>query len=411
MSPIDDVLRHNLSVGGRWGRPKRSATIPPVEPPTDPDPPPEPPASGSLFAGHIPGRLLWGMAASESLKPTYNEALSIIGGQVYERRHFFSTTTTDAMTSMLTKTDAAGQYAVLSGKVPNDNWTLVVNGGYDSTLNIMRDVAVARRNAGKPAFAMGLHHEPDGDGPIGDPKGADRIANLSLWCKMQIYCSNYFAGWGTDVNGNKTTYNAANDVRDIMAWQSVANGNWWGLRFPKPDRIAAGYSAKLAQTYTENKSLALADFYDANPPNGDRDFPGGYATNADRASRQMLGYIRWARDMGSGFGIGCGEFSTTEETEQQRVFDLMMANRDIWAIANWFNNFANSRWEWRLIPDSYPSNGYINTTKTSSQYPNGFPDQGGSQATERNLVKFRALRTLSVSAQYTSIISPPSPPS
>lgn len=353
------------------------------------------PGSGSsgtpLFAGHVPWTNFWGMNASESVRPTEDEALTIIGGNIYSRRKFTSSeVTTNWLNSRLDEIDILGAYGVLSCKVNGDAWDQVVAGNKDSMLNIVRDVAIARRGAGKPAFAFTIHHEPDGDGPIGDPSSsnADRIANLELWAQMQIYCSNYFAGI------KDASYNAANDVSDVMAWCSIANGHWWGTKFPKPDRVAAAHPQALYDVFEQNGSILLGDFYDPEPPNGDRDNPGGYPANADRTSVKIAGFIDWADSCGGTVALGCGEFGTTTDVEMQAVFDVIMARRDVWAITMYFNSFANSKWDWRLIPDSYPA---YNGTNSK-----GLVDEGGSVMTELQLEKYRTLRDLSITVPYTT---------
>lgn len=345
----------------------------------------------ALFAGHTPWRNYWGMLASSSARPVESEAKTIIGGANYANRYYTtSEVTTTWLNNKLAATDAAGEYAVLSCKITGTAWDQVVAGNKDTMLNIVRDVAITRRGLGKPPFAFTIHHEPDGNGPIGDPanNNADRLANLQLWGQMQMYCSDYFAGIKDSV------YNAGNDVSDMVAWAAIANGHWFGSKFPKPDRIAAAYPPELYAKFEQNKSILMADFYDANPPNGDRDNPGGYAADADRTSVQMAGFLAWGDSYGGTVAMGTGEFGTTQDTEMQNVFDLVMSRRDVWAITLYFNSFVNSRWDWRLILDSYPA---YNGTNSK-----GLVDQGGSAMTELQLIKYRALRNLSVTAPYTS---------
>lgn len=353
------------------------------------------PGAGSsgtpLFAGHVPWTNFWGMNASTSSRPQEAEAKTIIGGDIYVNRYFSSSeVTTTWLNNKLAATDAAGEYGVLSCKINGEAWDQVVAGNKDSVLNVIRDVAITRRSQGKPAFAFTFHHEPDGDGPIGNPasSNADRLANLELWAQMQMYCSDYLAG----IKGG--SYNAANDVSDMVAWCAIANGHWWGSKFPKPDRIAAAYPAELYTKFETNKSILMADFYDAAPPNGDRDNPGGYPADADRTSVKIDGFINWGDSYGGTVAMGCGEFGTTQDTEMQAVFDLVMSRRDVWAITLYFNNFANSIWDWRLILDSYPA---YNGTNSK-----GLLDEGGSAMTELQLIKFRALRDLSITTPYTT---------
>lgn len=353
---------------------------------------PIPPATGnSLFAGHIPWRNLWGMNASKTLRPTLSEAKTIITGNMYANRGYTTTeVTTTWLNNALATTDASGEYAVISAKITNNAWDQVVSGAKDTMLNIVRNVAITRRAQGKAPFAFTIQHEPDGKGPIGSPStdNDDRLANLVLWGQMQEYCSNYFAGIKNSV------YTSANDVSDVMAWCAIANGHWFGTKFPKPDRIAAAYPQSLYNTFEQNRSILMADFYDANPPNGDRDNPGGYPSDADRTSVQMAGFLNWGDSCGGTVAMGCGEFGTTEDTQMQAVFDLVMSRRDVWAITMYFNNFANSRWDWRLITDAYPA--YNGTNG------NGLVDQGGSAMTELQLNKFRVLRDLSITVPYTT---------
>src|SRR5690349_20728985 len=74
-------------------------------------------AATSLAAGHIPGRILLGMAASESFSPKYAEALQITG-KVFERRQFTPNwITTSNMNGMLDECQANNQYCVISFKV------------------------------------------------------------------------------------------------------------------------------------------------------------------------------------------------------------------------------------------------------------------------------------------------------
>lgn len=348
----------------------------------DPDPPPpvdpDPPVGRKLFAGHVPNRVLVGMAASGSQRPTEDEALSILGGVIYERRIFTqSNPSTAALNNMLAECDSMNAYPVTSFKI--GDWAGVAAGNFDSQLNLIRNIAIQRRTAGPGGtpmpFACGIHHEPDGDGV------------LSEWADMQIYCSNYFAGIK---NGQ---YTAANDVTDIMAWQAIANGHWWGPKNRDNTKINAGFPASLVTVFRQNKSLLLADFYDPNPPGDNAANP--YPANADRTSKKIQSFIDWARSNNCG-AIGCGEFSTTTSDELQRSWKVMRDNRDIWVVSNYFNSFANSRWDWRLIPNGYPA---YNGTNSK-----GLTDIGGTTLTEAQLLAFRVMRNESVSAQYTSPI-------
>lgn len=349
---------------------------------------PEPPVGSSLFPGHIPFRVYMGTNSPTSGRPNRSEAEGISGISYTHRMFESGDWTVSGVTSNQNYADNNNEYGVVSGKVPGNDWTMVANGGWDSRLTQIRDYYKARRAAGDPKSLAALHHEPDGDG------------DLAEWGRMQVYVSNFFAGWTTNSNGTKGTYTAANDVSDQVGWAIIPNGHWWGLRFPKPDRIAAACPPLLYKTIQENGGVIMPDFYDANPPNGDRENPGGYAANADRASRQMTGFLQWVRNHQATYGkvgVGCGEFGTTEDTEMQRVFDLVFANRDIWALLLYFNNFANSRWDWRLIPANYPAG--LNPTNSK-----GLTDLGGSGPSQRKLDLWKQMRDLSVTSAYTSPI-------
>lgn len=316
-----------------------------------------------------------GMAASQGQRPDDTEALTIVGGVIYERRIFTGgNPSTSALNSMLAACDAMNAYPVTSFKI--GDWAGVAAGNYDSQLNLIRGVAIQRRTAGPGGtpmpFACGIHHEPAGDG------------NLSDWAAMQMYCSDYFAGIKNGV------YTAANDVSDIMAWQAIGNGFWWGPKNYDDVSIKAAYPDALVAKFKQNRSLLMADFYDPQPPNND---PYSYKATADRTSKKIASFISWARSKNCG-AVGCGEFGTTTPEEMYNSWDVMRTNRDIWAISNYFNSFNNSRWDWRLIPDSYPA---YNGTNSK-----GLTDVGGTPLTEAQLVAFRDIRNQSVSATWTA---------
>ncbi len=301
-----------------------------------------PAPTGSVrFAGHIPGRVFLGMAASQSLRPTYSEALQITG-KVYERRIFSPNwITANTMRNMLDDCDAQGQYCVISFKVPNTNWAGVPKGQYDADLDVAMSVARSRT---KP-FAFGVHHEPSGDG----------IAEE--WAAMQEYLVEYFA-----------------PINNIMAFTTIANGFWWGPNGGKTDAfIATYYPQSLLNKMNQYKGIVAADFYDAQPL-----ADGTYKANADRTSMKMQGFTDWAKARGVK-SLGAGEFGTTSGGELTKSWKVAFDNRDMWAYANYFNSLANSVSDWRLIPDSYPA------YNTSVGY-----DQGGTPITEARLNAFKA---------------------
>lgn len=323
-------------------------------------------------------------------RPQYSEAETFLspthkGGYVV--RTFSSSWYSDARFNTLVRAAdnhlPYSQLPVISFKVPSNRWDLVIAGAYDADLTLWRNKVKARRlgngGNGKPMLGA-VHHEPDGNGPIGNPGGADRVENLALWGVMQEYLVNFFTGWATGV------YVPADDVSDIMGWATIANGHWWGTRFYFPDRIAAAYPQSLVNAMIRGRGVMMADFYDANPPNGDRFNPGGWKGIEDRCHIQIRGMINWARNSGEPM-IGCGEFGCVNDYEFDNVWDVTYANRDIWAINLHFNNFLNSRWDWRMIPDSYPA---YNGTNSK-----GLVDIGGTPVTASYIPKYNAMVALS----------------
>lgn len=293
------------------------------------------------FAGHVPGRVLLGFAASGSIRPLYDEALGITG-TVYERRSFSSGwITASKMNSMLDECDANNQYCVISFKVPGTDWAGVAAGNYDADLDIAKSVAQSRT---KP-FAFGVHHEPQGDGLAED------------WAAMQEYLVQYLS-----------------PVNDKMAFTTIGNGFWWGPNFGKTDAyIATYYPQSLINKMNQYNGVIAADFYDAKP-----DASGNYNANADRTSMKLQEFVTWARAKGVK-SIGAGEFGTTTGTELTASWNVMHDNRDIFGYANYFNSLANSQWDWRLIPSDYPI------------YETGNPlDEGGSATSQARLDAFKA---------------------
>ena len=336
----------------------------------------------SLFAGHVPNRVLIGYAAPSSgqFVPTWDEARAIINRPVYERRVFDGgIITSSGLNSMLAETDAAGVFPLVTFK--EADWAGVAAGTYNSRLDIVRAKAISRRLSsggnGKP-FLFGLHHEPNGDG-----------TPLSDWALMQIYCSNYFAGWVNDV------YTAANDVTDIMCWFSIANGFKWGPRNPDEAFIAEVYPQLLVDTYRQNRSVLGNDFYD--PVTGATTNPPIFTDSDDRTSEKVQAFVDWARASNSG-ALCCGEWSATTPEEHLAVWKVFRDNRDIFGVANCYNSIAGgSRWDWRLIPDSYP----VTHGGALPDYPGGV-EIGGTPQTEANLGAYRTIVDESILPQYTS---------
>lgn len=304
-----------------------------------------PPTGTTRFAGHIPGRVFLGMAASESLRPKYAEALQITG-TVYERRQFSSGWfTATSMNNMLNDCDANNQYCVISFKAPNNNdWAGMANGRYNADLDAIMAVARSRT---KP-FAFGVHHEPQNDGVA------------EQWAAMQEHLVQYLS-----------------PVNNIMAFTTIANGFWWGPNNGKTEAyIATYYPQSLLTKMNQHKAIVAADFYDAFP-----DASGNYKATADRTSLKLQAFTTWARGKGLK-SVGAGEFGTTSGPELTKSWRVMHDNRDVWSYANYFNSLANSIWDWRLLPDSYPA---YNTGNAL--------DKGGTLESQARLNAFKAAVT------------------
>lgn len=365
-------------------------------------------AATSLFAGHVPNRVLIGFAAPDDGNkqwafPGWTEAQKIVGRKVYVHRTFTSSTSPSSWLTWI-KAEHSAAYNKAQGpvypllSVKSTDWAGIRDGKYDSTWATIREWAKTRRTSGangKPQpFTLTFNHEPDGDG------------DLKVWGQAQNRMSNYFAGWTTLSTGAKGTRTAANDISDIMAWHCIPNGHWWGPKARKQDRIDAAVPNFLVKNFRENRGIISPDFYDPNPQNDDasnpnRDLPPlSYATNADRTSKKIQSFIDDMRSRPGGPpAIGCGEFSATEATEITAVWKVIRANRDIWGYASHFSSPMNSRFPWRLIPDSYPG----------GQHPDSFDsggvlvlrDFGGTKGSESRLNAFRKMLDESVSANYT----------
>lgn len=310
--------------------------------------------STPLFAGHVPGRVLLGFAASEFKRPQYSEALQITG-PVYERRIFkeawsSNSGLTSTLTTALNECDAQNQYCVVSFKAPGDNWRAVADGQYNSAFDAVMNVA---RNRTKP-FAFGVHHEPQNDGLAQD------------WAAMQEHLVTYLS-----------------PVKDKMAFTTIANGFWWGPNNGQSEAyIATYYPQSLLEKMNQHNGIVAADFYDAEP-----DAAGVYKRTADRTSMKIQGFNDWARRKGVK-AVGAGEFGTTTADELTKSWRVMHDNRDIWGYANYFNSLANSRWDWRLIPLGYPVTD-----------PDNPLDKGGTVETQARLDAFKAAVTESATPQ------------
>lgn len=347
-----------------------------------------------LFAGHVPNRVLVGMATpaeGSNATPGWVEARQLIGQPIYEARRFDSGSySAAALSAMFAEADTASAYPVLSFKTPSNDWVAVANGGSDVDLLAIYNKAVGRRASGPGGspqpFAMGFHHEPAGDGPLGE------------WAAMQLYCCYYFAGRRGGTAGS--TYVAAHDVRDIMAWCTIGNGFWWRTTA----NPAAGADANVAypQTLIDalriNKGILMADTYDV-----DYVDQTGALTNESlrtpgsgvRTSVRIDNMLTWGRNKNCG-AMGLGEFGVIDDSQMTACWQVIRANRDIMAVVNYFNSQNNSDHEWRVIPADYPAG-----NPTGSK---GLVDFGGNAQSAGRLAAFKTMLTESTSVAYTSPI-------
>jgi hypothetical protein len=350
-------------------------------------------AAVEKFPGHVANRVLVGYAAPSSggNRPDWDEAPAIIGQPVYEARRFEPSwiNTTD-FNKMVDEAAEVNALPVISFKVPGNDWIGVATGNYDADLTDLYDLAVGQRTAGPGGiprpFLCSFHHEPAGDGALGE------------WASMQRYCAWYFGGrrGGTATS----TYNAAHDVRDIMGWAPCGNGFWWATN-NSTHTTARGqaFPATLITALNANRGVVMNDFYDVDYPDMELAKTSVAARVPDpnsawpRVSGRISNFITWARANGVQ-ASGCGEFGAIDGTELTACWQVMRANRDIWCIANYFNSFANSDHEWRLIPSTYPA--YNGTA------PNGFVDFGGNAQSQGRLNAFKTMLTESTSATYSS---------
>lgn len=371
---------------GKWrnasGATLGAGTLPPAELPP-------------LFPGHIANRVLVGMNAADDTgnptgppRPQYTEQATLIpGGTGYVRRVFSSNWySTSKLNEMIGVCEARNQLPVLSFKVNND-WDGVANGDYDADLATWRAQAIAKRTAnggnGKPYLAS-IHHEPNSDGPA----GLTLLEQLTWWGKMQLHCVNYFSGWRTG------TYNPAEDVSDIIVWAPIANGFWWGTKAYYPDRIAAALPPELIAALNRSGGPVLADMYDPPPNSWTYDTAGNrmessfaFNSNYDRCWRLIEKMVAWAR-ANQVKSIGFGEFGNVTLANWDLTIEQIMDNRDIISIALMYNNFQNSRWDWRALPADYPAYNGTNSR--------GLVDTGGDTLSAAYIDKFVTLRDRSV---------------
>lgn len=349
-------------------------------------------AGTRLFPGHVPGRVLIGMATpAGNPPPGWDEARSIIDQPIYEARRFTgSWIGANAFNSMIAEADIASALPWISFKVPGNDWAGVAAGNYNADLAALANLAAGRRTAGiggtpKP-FLCSFHHEPAGDG------------SLSVWADMQEFCTWYFAGRR---GGTATSpYNAAHDLTDIMGWAPIGNGFWWRSMTSSTlaaDRAAA-WPDSLIAALNACRGVVGNDFYDTDYIDQQKALtdpafrtPG----NGVRTSTRIANYIAWARQKGVK-ASGAGEYGCIDGADMIATWEVMRENRDVWHIGNYFNSLNNSDHDWRLIPADYP---VTNPQYVSSK---GFVDFGGNAQSAGRLAAFKTTLTESVSAQYTS---------
>ena len=367
---------------------------------------PPPPPPGPLFAGHLPFQVQIGMNAPEDTgnptappRPQYTEAVALLGGDVGTVRRvydFGNWISNSVLNGMVAEADADGVMPIGSLKVPGERWDQVIAGAFDADLTTLRNWAIARRTAGKGPVLMTIHHEPNNNGPWSASRpptngGTDyNLENMRTWGKMELYALNFMTGWASrGISNTGGTYNAAEDVRDIMPWHCIANGFWWGTKFPHDDLIAAAYTPTLIAAFNDRGGPLAADVYDPTNATYQRDANGDriessitFASNYDSCWREIQKMCAWARANNVKV-IGFGEMGNVLTANYNNTIDQLMANRDIIAFACIFNNMAASKWDWVHKPADYPAYNGTNS--------NGLTDFGGDQLSQNYIDRFKVL--------------------
>lgn len=380
---------------GLWRSRDGKTVDPSGTPPVDPGTP--------LFAGHIPYRVIVGMNAADDgsgVIPEYQLAGQVMGGGIYygqARRMFSSATPTlTKLTSMVNACESRGQLPVVSFKVGGD-WQGTAEGSHDDWLTMIRTYGINKRVAnggnGLP-FLIGLHHEPNGDWP----SGMTAEEGLAWWGRMHVRLLNVVTGWASRGYGNTGgTYNASQDVRDIISVSPIANGFWWGTKFSYPSRVAAAYSPELIAAFNDRGGPLMADMYDPTLDNvsvtytsdGDRvEASFGYPSNYDRCWREIQTMVAWARANGVK-SIGFGEMGNTNQANWDATTDQLMANRDVISVALFFNNWQASKWDWR----AWPANGGDLYGLNATYVRDGVTmvDRGGDPLSAAYISKFKTM--------------------
>jgi hypothetical protein len=354
-------------------------------------------AAAARWPGHVPNRVIMGMATSGPTPgPDWAEARAILAQPVYEVRNFTGNWISQSgFDAQVLEADQINGLPWVSfkeaGTSADAGWQGIRNGQYDNDLislfNMCKDYA-------KPVLAC-IHHEPAGDG------------NLTYWAQMNEYCAYFFAGY-RDVTFNasnntisKGAYNAANDLSlnngGNMAWAPIGNGHWWRNAVPTQEALDA-WPASVITALNACKGVLGNDVYDADynneavawvDPNEPRvPVPGGV-----RTSTKMRNFINWCRARGVN-AIGIGEYGCIDGSEMIATWGVIRSNRDILGVVNYFNSIVASRCDWRLIPATYPDSTYVSSK--------GLHDFGGDAQSAGRLAAFKTTLTESISAQYTS---------
>jgi hypothetical protein len=273
------------------------------------------------FAGHVPNRNIVGISASENKAPVILDAIDLLTPPgIYLRR--WETPARPSTSELQQRTswcDSRGLFPFLTFKAVdgngNNDWAGYAAGNYDSTvLQAVKDFAIAKRTAnggnGKP-FNIGLHHEPSGDG------------TLSVWASMQIHLSNFLAS-----------------VNDICVVSAIGNGFWWGGADDTAN-INAAFPSNLISTFKTNRHVIGADFYDR--------LTAGYQTGA---LGDFADFLRSNDIMGA-----IGEWGSFTGPSLTAAWNVIHANRDYFALVTYFDSYANSRADWRLVPSNYAATG------------------------------------------------------
>jgi hypothetical protein len=169
-----------------------------------------------------------------------------------------------------------------------------------------------------------------------------------------------------------------------MAWAPIGNGFWWRTSTAGTTDANTAFSQSLIDALRVNRGILLNDYYDCDYTNQTlamTDVSYRVAGTGVRTHKRIQNFMTWARNHNTG-AVGCAEFGVIDSAEMDQCFAVMFANRDIWAISNYFNSTANSDHEWRLIPSNYPAG---NPTPSS-----GLVDFGGNAQSQGRLDSFIA---------------------